>query len=117
MREIDTELRYFYSQILGNKEEKLLEILKEIDLLAHRYGLMKSNISYIDKQLEKEKLIQLDIVFPLTGRYSDIRRFIYSIEESDYFLIIDRVELVSLDRATDNVNLNIHLRAYFAALK
>jgi len=116
LQEIKKELEDFYSQILGHKEERILKILQQIDNLVAEYNLPKKGLSFNHKQLEKEKLIQFEIVFPLRGNYSDIRNFIRQIENSPYFLIINRIELINPDKTQDDINLNVHLQTYFSTL-
>ena len=112
LQKSNEEQEHFYNHILGTKEERLLKIMEEIDSLAYSYNLPKSDISFSNKKLEKKNIIQFDIVFPLKGRYSDIRNFINEIEESSNFLIINRIELISID--IDYINLNVHLQTYFS---
>lgn len=110
------ELEEFYYEILGSKEERILKILEQVDSLANRYNLLKRDLIFDHKELEKEKVIQFDIVFPLRGSYSDIRDFINHIEKSTYFLIINRIDLASPDKSEDVITLNVHLRTYFSAV-
>jgi hypothetical protein len=112
LQKANEEQEHFYNHILGTKEEKLLKIMEEIDSLAYRYNLPKSDISFSNKKLEKRNIIQFDIVFPLKGRYVDIRDFINEIEKSSNFLIINRIELISIE--VDYINLNVHLQTYFS---
>jgi len=106
----------FYYEILGSKEERILKILQQVDSLADRYNLLKRDLIFTHKELEKEKAIQFDIVFPLRGSYSDIRDFINDIEKSAYFLIINQIELANPDKSEDIITLNVHLRTYFSAI-
>jgi Tfp pilus assembly protein PilO len=114
LKKANEELKYFYINILSTKEDKLSKIMEEIDSLTYKYNLPKSDLNFNYTKLEKEKVIQFDIVFPLKGRYLDIRNFINEIESSSNFLIIDRIELISIDVFMDYINLNVHLQTYFS---
>ena len=51
---------------------------------------------------------------PLAGGYTNLRKFIQSVESSDNFLVIERVAL-GTGKTADVVELNITLATYFIA--
>lgn len=116
LKEIRRQVENFYSKTLSQKEEGLVDILGEVERLAKRFQVEKQNIQYNHEIIEEDKVILFEITFPLRGSYANLRRFINQIENSKYFLTIDRVELSNPEEKGDNLKLNIKLSTYFSLL-
>ena len=87
----------------------------EVADLARQFGVAVEKVEYRNETLMDEGLDYMGMVVPLEGGYTNLRRFIEAVEESDKFLVI---ESVSLDQAKDGgtlLQLNIALATYFDA--
>ena len=69
---------------------------------------------YETESLDEGALERFAIVVPLSGGYSNLRKFLQSIESSDNFLVVERVAL-GTGKSQDIVELNITLATYFIA--
>jgi len=116
LKELRRQVESFYSEILRRKEEGLVDILGEVEGLAKKFRVQKENINYHHEIIEEDKVILFEITFPLRGSYANLRRFINQIENSRYFLVIDRVELSNPEEKGDNLKLNIKLSTYFSLI-
>jgi len=116
LKELRRQVESFYSEILRRKEEGLVDILGEVEGLAKRFRVKKENINYHHEIIEEDKVVLFEITFPLRGSYANLRRFINQIENSRYFLVIDRVELSNPEEKGDNLKLNIKLSTYFSLI-
>jgi len=115
-KELHYQVESFYSEILRRKEEGMVDVLAEVEELAKRFQVKKESIQYHNEIIDEDKVILFEITFPLRGSYANLRRFINRIENSKYFLIIDRVELSNPEEKGDNLKLNIKLSTYFSLL-
>lgn len=116
LKELRRQMESFYSETLRQREVGLVDILGEVEKLARRFKVEKQNIQYNHEIIEEDKVILFEITFPLRGSYANLRRFVNQIENSKYFLIIDRVELSNPEETGDNLKLNIKLSTYFSLL-
>lgn len=77
-------------------EETILpRLVSFISRLAESRRLVMPTISYQPHKTEAPEVAKIMISFSLKGDYREIRRFIYEIERSHYFLIIENVVLAS----------------------
>ena len=55
------------------------------------------------------------MIVPLTGGYSNLRKFIQAVEGSDEFLVVEQVSLGESADGSQQLILNITLTTYFEA--
>jgi len=100
----------FEKEVLGSKSERLSKIMDEIDKICADLSLERREASYSHRLLP-QGVEEVSLVFPVSGNYDDIRRFIYQLERFPYFVVIDRLELANPEGG--GVVLNISLSTYF----
>jgi Tfp pilus assembly protein PilO len=88
-----------------------MSIRMELEGLANNLQVKRSDFSYDYKNLEDFGLQHFMLSVPVEGNYRNIRRFINSIERSEHFLILDRVDLSS-EKKDDTLNLDFTLSTY-----
>jgi Tfp pilus assembly protein PilO len=61
----------------------------------------------------KGRLERLGIEMALTGEYADIRDFIYALETSPEFVVIEDVSLAEGSRSEAGITVNLQLATYY----
>ena len=72
-------------------------------------------MSYSHKLMVGERLDRLEMVVPLEGGYVNLRKFLQAVEESDKFLLVERVALAQGKQGGRLLDLTISLASYFSA--
>jgi Tfp pilus assembly protein PilO len=110
LQQAQQDLKTIYSKLLIKRREGM-SIRMELEGLANNLQVKRSDFSYDYKNLEDFGLQHFMLSVPVEGSYTNIRRFINSIERSEHFLILDRVDLSS-ERKADTLNLDFTLSTY-----
>ncbi|MCI0611638.1 type 4a pilus biogenesis protein PilO [bacterium] len=110
LQQAQEDLKTIYNKLLIRRTEGM-SIRMELEGLANNLQVKRSDFSYDYKQLEDFGLQHFMLSVPVEGNYRNIRRFINSIERSEHFLILDRVDLSS-ERKEDILNLDFTLSTY-----
>jgi Tfp pilus assembly protein PilO len=108
------DLEVIYTQVLAQKKIGVTAIRQELQDLAGSLTVQRGGVDYNYIVLPEYGLRHFALSVPVEGAYRDIRRFINDIERSQYFLILDRVDL-STERKRDageNVRLNFQISTY-----
>ena len=89
-------------------------IRQELQDLAGSLTVERGAVDYDYELLPQFGLRHFTLSVPVEGAYRDIRRFINDIERSQYFLILDRVNLSAEREAVSggNLLLNFQLSTY-----
>ena len=98
----------FYGTWLSSEADRLTQAIAEVKRLSRSAGVRTSGFQYPGEALEDFGLVRRSIVFSVEGSYKQLRRFIYSLERSDQFLILD--EVAANDRADEGTDLRVRLR-------
>lgn len=100
----------FADLLAGIPAQKDMPLLvKELEQMAKRLNLAVAAISYDIPKRESGELAMLSFSFPVEGRYSDIKRFIYEVETSGRLIGIQDVKL---DSDKGRVKLQMKLMTY-----
>ena len=105
----------FHKRILGTKQERLIDIQKEISDIATEFGIDPESVSFSNKDREDDGLEEFRIEIPIEGDYGNLRKFIARIENSKNFLIVDRINLTGTKEGGLQLQLNISMVTYFDA--
>ncbi len=87
-----------------------MDIRLELEELAQELQVKRTDFSYTYSSIPGLRLQEFKVSVPIEGSYGDIRRFINSIERSQHFLILDRVDLTSV--RADVLNLSFSVSTY-----
>ena len=77
------------------------------------FSIDLESVSFASEPLYKEDLDRLVMVVPLEGGYTNLRKFLQAVEESDKFLLVERVALAEGREGGVMLQLNITLATYF----
>lgn len=110
LQQAQEDLKTIYNKLLIRRTEGM-SIRMELEGLANQLQVKRSDFSYDYKDLQDFGLQHFMLSVPVEGNYRNIRRFINSIERSQHFLILDRVDLSS-EKKEDTLNLDFTLSTY-----
>ena len=108
------DMKRLAGDVLSTRQRRMIGVQLEIAKLAREFGIALDRVQYENEPVDNGALERFAIVVPLAGGYSNLRKFIQSVESSDNFLVIERVALGS-GKTTDIIELNITLATYFIA--
>ena len=108
------DMKHLAADVLSTRQRRMIGVQLEIAKLAREFGIALDRVQYETETLDEGALERFAIVVPLSGGYSNLRKFIQSVESSDNFLVIERVAL-GTGKVQDIVELNITLATYFIA--
>jgi len=114
LQKAQQDLEMIYSQVLAQKKVGVTAIRQELQDLAGSLSVERGGLEYDYDDLPEFGLRHFSLAVPVEGAYREIRRFINDIERSQYFLILDRVDLSAEkeSRSGENVTLNFQLSTY-----
>lgn len=111
------ELRVFHAEVLptGVGEARRLLQLKVAQLArAHNVTFARSIAS--PETIRDSQLSRLQASIELVGRYRDVRQFLYELETSTAFVIVDSIVLSEGEETTAPLNLTLAISTYFRAV-
>ena len=108
------DMKRLAGDVLSTRQRRMIGVQLEVAKLAREFSIALDRVQYQNEQLDNGALERFAIVVPLAGGYSNLRKFIQSVESSDNFLVIERVAL-GTGKSMDIVELNITLATYFIA--
>jgi Tfp pilus assembly protein PilO len=107
------DLTTLRSDILSTRQKRMIDVQYELARLARQFHINLERVQYENEALEDESLERMGMVVPLAGGYSSLRRFVQAIEQSDKFLVLERVALESGQDGGALLQLNLTLATYF----
>ena len=108
------DMKRLAGDVLSTRQRRMIGVQLEVAKLAREYTIALDRVQYQNEPLDNGALERFEIVVPLAGGYSNLRKFIQSVESSDNFLVVERVAL-GTGKTADVVELNITLATYFIA--
>jgi type IV pilus assembly protein PilO len=106
------DLQIFWQAIPPRTELTLL--IGELFMLADEAGLAINQINYNPKELEGRPLLRYGLNFSVSGGYAQVKRFVYSLEQSERLIAIENVALSSAGEPEQGqVNLSLKLSTLF----
>jgi Tfp pilus assembly protein PilO len=116
----EQELAKFYGQILPSSYSAAVNLAhRELPRLAKENGLVLGNLSLEPEDIKDSPLRRLRAKFELKGDYTAISRFLYDVETSEAFLVINSVSLAQDTRQQQQgagmLQLSLEMATYFRA--
>jgi Tfp pilus assembly protein PilO len=108
------DMKHLAGDVLSTRQRRMIGVQLEVAKLAHEFNVALNRVQYQNDPVDNGALERFGVVIPLAGGYTNLRKFIQSVESSDNFLVIERVAL-GTGKSTDVVELNITLATYFIA--
>jgi hypothetical protein len=103
----------FYGRWLSSEADRLTQVIAEVKTMAQAAGVKASGFRYPDEALEEFQLVRRSIVFSAEGSYKELRRFIYALERSEQFLILDEIGVSETGGNSTDVRVRISVSTLF----
>jgi len=100
-----------FRKLLLPKNEFAKGVISHLSDMAKRLNLNLPTVSYKPGD-EKEGMTKMEISFSVSGSYESLRRFVYAIESSSDFLIIEDLALAQHAKGAGALQLDIRLVTY-----
>ena len=94
-------------------KHQFARFLGELYQTAAQDSLDLSGISYKPSLLKEERLLSYAMTLSVSGRYPNLKKFISDLGSSSNILTIDSVSFTYSGAASDSVNLQVLITAYF----
>jgi Tfp pilus assembly protein PilO len=107
------ELTTFYTGVLPSDvgaARRILQLKLRQQAAAHGVEFQGSGSS--EEEVRDSQLLRLTIAMRLSGSYNDIRGFIYDLETSPEFVVIDQISLSEANR-TSGLELAMDVSTYY----
>ena len=111
-RAAEASIADFYGRV-GRREERLPELLNEIDDLARKVGAAPKQLRFGQSEIRDADLVEFSIEFPFEGDYGSVRNLLNLLEITPSFLILDSFNLSSTGELGEKVRLQFSLRTVF----
>ncbi len=110
----DKDLARFYADVLPRDVSAARhQTYAHLAALADEHNLTVTRRTYAIDEAYKGRLQRLQIAMVLTGEYPDIRDFIYALETSPEFVVIEDVSVAEGGRLESGLTVNLQLATYF----
>ena len=106
------DVKRLAGEVLSTKQRRMIGVQMEIDNLERQFGIAYNSVKYENESLDNGAVERFGIVVPLSGGYSNLRKFLQAVEGSENFLVIERIAL-GTGKSGDVVELDITLATYF----
>lgn len=110
----DKDLTRFYADVLPQDiSAARRQTYAHLAALADEHNLAVTRRTYAIDDAYKGRLQRLQIAMVLTGEYPDVRDFIYALETSPEFVVIEDVSVAEGARLESGLTVNLQLATYF----
>lgn len=111
----DEALQQFYSTVLPPDLSGARRSLVKIEQLLARSNLRRTASRMRPEPVRESDLSKLAVTVDFTGNYADVRRFLYGLETSPEFLVIENVELIQEADGKGPLRVTTTVATYFRA--
>lgn len=111
LRALERDLESFNRDVLGGRKERLAAVIEDVYLLTQKAGTVPSQIAYAFT--EAGSATRLGLTFVVQGRYSDVKKLLFSFESNPRFLLPENVALATDETQPDALRLSLTVAHYF----
>ena len=115
LQKSEADLHRIREEVLSTRELRMVEVQSELEALCQQFQIDLNSVVFDSDLLLHEDLDKLIMVVPLQGNYSNLRNFLQAVEDSEKFLLVERVALAEGKEGGVLLDLNITLATYFDA--
>jgi len=111
----DAELKKFYGDVLPVDQSQARRVVFRIEEMARKANLTTGRASTKESQPRDSTLGKLTVGQTLVGPYRSLRQFIYDLETSPDFLILENVSLAQGAQGSNALTMNVVVATYHQA--
>lgn len=104
----EVRAKYFY-----NKEEGISPLMRDTQQILNSARMRVSQKRYDYAELEEGLYRTVRVTFETTGSYTDLKRFIHSVEVFPRFLVVQRIDFLDVDPLSGGLKVKVVLVAYY----
>tara|TARA_B100001123_G_scaffold401895_1_gene489054 strand:- start:5197 stop:5721 length:525 start_codon:yes stop_codon:yes gene_type:complete len=110
----NSQLKRFYEEVLPqNLRDAQTALSSLFDRVADGAGLVVESRTITADPERDSGLGKLSTTMVLSGRYEGIRRFLFEVETSGDFILIEELFVARVDQASQSLVLNLSASTYF----
>lgn len=110
----DQELARFYSGVLPKDfATARRSTLRWVQQAAGDAGLEFGNQHFDYDEVRDSRLSRAYSTVTLSGRYADVRRFLYAVETAQEFIVVEKVALAQSDAASAPLTVTLTVSTYY----
>lgn len=108
------ELKVFYGDVLPASVAEARRLLQlKVAQLAREHDVTFARAAASPETIRDSDLSRLSATVDLVGRYRDVRQFLYELETSDDFVIVDSIVLSEGEDLSGPLDLTLVVSTYF----
>lgn len=111
----EADLTTLRAEVLSTRQQRMIDVQLELIALAEQFSIDVDSVTYDSQVLYEEELDKLVMTVPLEGGYGNLRKFLQAVENSEKFLVVERVTLGGGKTGGVMLQLSISLATYFDA--
>jgi Tfp pilus assembly protein PilO len=115
MGESQARFQEFKEQNLFSKERGNSELLKELEAVCAKAGLVKTRGGFQYDRESRFGTRKLTVVLPIQGSYGNIRRLLNALENHPKFIIIDSLNLEDTREGSGVIRMDLQLSTLIGA--
>jgi len=94
-------------------KSQFAQFISELYDQAAKNSLELLSITYKPSLNKEEQLLEYQLAVSVSGKYAQLKKFIYDLGSSSNILVIDSISISSTDSSADTVQLQIQMTSYF----
>ncbi len=105
----------FYAKVLRTKQENMIHVQQELNEIGKEFQIDPDTVSYSNTDMPEDGLERFELSVLLEGDYSDLRKFIARVENSEMFLVVESISLTGTKEGGLQLQMNVNISTYFDA--
>lgn len=104
----------FFSKRLGTSRERITLVIKEIEDLSIKSGVVPHSYGFSYGEKEGRYFSSFTINFPFEADYTGVRNFLHLLELTPTFVVLNSINLSTAGEMSEKVRLQFQLTTFFA---
>jgi Tfp pilus assembly protein PilO len=110
------DLETFYAEVLPSSVGAARRILQlRLQQMARDHGVLYQGSGTTEDEIRESSLLRLTMSVRLAGEYDDIRSFLYDLERSNDFVVVDNIKLAEGTEPDAPLAVSLQVSTYYRA--